>query len=135
MTTREDFEAKHPPKGVIYMPLTDNYVTAGDGAFVLTAEYNALYRGWKSHAAQSQQVIQDAARYRWIRLRLRIRLQEMLLGIKRKCFEIAIGHAPVDSQQKPGEGYLNPKRFEEDVANVDAEIDNAITKLIEGAGK
>lgn len=68
----------------------------------------------------------DAQRYQWIRRRLQIRHERAMSGSTRPAFSLRIGHSFLDSGGVPGSGYLDPARYEAELAEVDAAIDAAI---------
>ena len=73
--------------------------------------------------------IEDAARYRWLRDRLRVNYSEAFgTGEKRPSLLMRVGHGFLDSQLSPEAGWIAPQYFDECRKKVDAAIDAAISR-------
>jgi len=70
---------------------------------------------------------EDAERWQRARRIIRIRSQPMLSGYA-ECFEFRLGYSRVDCVKDPGAAWLDPARFEEECATIDAAIDAAREK-------
>lgn len=71
----------------------------------------------------------NARRYLWLRRRMQIRMEQPISrGPARPAFSLRIGHAYTDTTEQPGRGYLDPARYETELAEVDAAIDTAIAR-------
>ena len=92
-------------------------------AFKDAAEYNK--RRAEDAEKQRDELLADAMRYRWIRLRIEVRNLRSMSGQSRPAMEIRIGHAFFDTDTEPGRGYLDKNRFKNQCNLLDETIDNA----------
>ena len=70
---------------------------------------------------------QDAARYRWLRDRMKVHYESPISGgEKRATLTMRVGHGFLDSQIHPLTGWTDPKYFDECREKVDAAIDAAM---------
>ena len=67
----------------------------------------------------------DAARYRWLRRRIRLTNEEMMSGAVKKCMTVRIAYSAMDHTTDPADAYLSKDRFNAECAALDAAIDAA----------
>jgi hypothetical protein len=72
-------------------------------------------------------VEQDAARYRWLRDRMKVHYEAPISGGEnRAALMMRVGHVFLDSKIHPTTGWTNPRYFDECREKVDAAIDDAM---------
>lgn len=91
----------------------------------LTKQRDAAYKIADHYRNERDELLADAMRYRWLRLRIEVRNLRSMSGSARPAMEIRIGHAFFDTDTEPGRGYLDKNTFKNQCNLLDAAIDNA----------
>lgn len=68
----------------------------------------------------------DAERYRWLRLRIKVREERSLAGTYRDSIYTRVGQSFFDTPTRGAKGYTDPTKFEAECASLDAAIDAAM---------
>lgn len=77
-------------------------------------------------AARIEALESDARRYKWLRLRVRVKSIQAANLVWRSGMDIRFGHTFFDVSTVPGSGYLDQEQFKSECIELDAAIDAAL---------
>jgi hypothetical protein len=95
-----------------------------------TWKLNNLHANYMAVRAECEALRAKAARYDWLRDRLRVRGQRALSGGVRDGIEFRVGRTFLDAPSRGSFGYLDPAMYYAECDELDAAIDDAMGKEI-----